>query len=34
MNTSAADNVVVELTEEYNPAEALGSWAQRPSDAG
>jgi hypothetical protein len=33
MNTSAIDNVVVELSEEYQPAEGLASWAERPSDA-
>jgi hypothetical protein len=32
MNKSAADNVVTELAEEYQPAEVLASWAQRPSD--
>jgi hypothetical protein len=29
MNTSAADNVVVELADGYEPAEALISWAER-----
>jgi hypothetical protein len=33
MNTSAVDSVVVELAEEYQPAEELASWADRPSDA-
>jgi hypothetical protein len=33
MNTSAVDTVVVELTDEHLPAEALIAWAERPSDA-
>jgi len=32
MNASAIDTVVVELAEEYEPAEALFGWAERPSD--
>jgi hypothetical protein len=32
MNTSAADKIVVELAEEYEPAEALVGWAERTSD--
>jgi hypothetical protein len=32
MNTSTADTVVVELAEEYKPAELLNSWAKRVSE--
>jgi hypothetical protein len=33
MNTPVIDTVVVELSDEYQPAEALASWAERPSAA-
>jgi len=33
MNTSAIDTVVTELSDEYQPAEILAAWAERPSVA-
>jgi hypothetical protein len=32
MNTSAIDTVVTELSEEYQAAEILNAWAERPAD--
>jgi hypothetical protein len=32
MNTSTIDNVVIELADEYRPAEMLHAWAERHSD--
>lgn len=32
MNTSAVDTVVIELSEEYLPAEILHAWAERRPD--
>ena len=32
MNKSAVDTVVIELAEEYQAAETLHAWAERPSD--
>jgi hypothetical protein len=32
MNTTAVDNVIIELSDDYQPAETLLSWADRPSD--
>ncbi|TDV57808.1 hypothetical protein CLV71_101681 [Actinophytocola oryzae] len=32
MNTSAADTVVIELSDEYLPAEILSGWAERHPD--
>jgi hypothetical protein len=32
MNTSAVDTVVIELSEEYQAAEVLSAWAERPAD--
>jgi hypothetical protein len=32
MNTTAVDTVVVELSDEYQPAESLHGWAERSSD--
>lgn len=31
MNTSAIDTVVIELAEEYQPAEVLNAWSERPT---
>jgi hypothetical protein len=31
MNTSATDTVIVELADEYQPAEVLVAWAERKS---
>lgn len=32
MNTSAVDTVVTELSEEFQAAEILNAWAERPTD--
>jgi hypothetical protein len=32
MNTTAVDNVVTELSDDYQPAEIMTAWAERPSD--
>jgi hypothetical protein len=33
MNTTATDNVITELSDDYQPAEILASWAERAPDA-
>jgi hypothetical protein len=33
MNITAAVDVITELSDDYQPAEVLGSWAERVSDA-
>jgi hypothetical protein len=32
MNPTAVDTVITELPDEYQPAEILTAWAERPSD--
>jgi hypothetical protein len=32
MNTSDIDNVIIELSDEYQPAEILLGWAERQTD--
>lgn len=32
MNTAAVNNVVIELSDDRQPAEIMTSWAERPSD--
>jgi hypothetical protein len=32
MNTSAVSTVVIELSDEYQPAEVLHAWAERQPD--
>jgi hypothetical protein len=32
MNTSDIDTVIIELSDEYQPAEVLLGWAERPSN--
>ncbi len=34
MHTSAADEAVIELADEYAPAEILTSWVERTPDIG
>ena len=34
MNTTAVDDVITELSDDYQPADILGAWAERASDAG
>lgn len=31
MTTSAIDTVVIELAEEYQPAEIMNAWSERPT---
>jgi hypothetical protein len=33
MNTSAVDTIVIELSDEYLPAEVLNAWAERHPDS-